>query len=135
VDAAELDALRRGLEELPGELREALELRYFAGLRNSDIAAALGVTPRTVERRLERAREKLRSLFTRLGVAPLLLLEARSASAIGVAAPPPTLLPSLLRITESGAALAAVTPTVTLVTLGGSCLRPGDRRTRSARWF
>jgi RNA polymerase sigma factor (TIGR02999 family) len=46
---AELEALDPGLAEL-------VEMRYFAGYREAEIAAMLGITERTVRRRWDKAR-------------------------------------------------------------------------------
>src|SRR5262245_17177991 len=52
LDPAHLDELRARVGELPAELRTAVELRYFAGLKNAEIAALTGVGERHVEKRL-----------------------------------------------------------------------------------
>jgi RNA polymerase sigma-70 factor (ECF subfamily) len=49
--------------ELPGKLREALILRAIEGLTQAEAAEALGVTEKTVETRLYRARAKLNELL------------------------------------------------------------------------
>lgn len=46
--------------------RQALEWFYFDGLSQKEIAERLGTTTKSVSSRLERAREKLRSLLIRL---------------------------------------------------------------------
>lgn len=108
LSAADLDELRARVRELPGDLRSAVELRYFAGLRNGDIAAVTGVGERHVEKRLERAREMLRS---RIGpAAPLIVLLDRAAadgSPLGSSSEPPGgLRAELLMIAAHGAVLA-----------------------------
>lgn len=52
------DALRR-LEALDPELAELVEMRYFGGYEDAEIAALLGVTDRTVRRRWDKARSWL----------------------------------------------------------------------------
>jgi RNA polymerase sigma-70 factor (ECF subfamily) len=106
----DVEALRSGVCELPDDLRAAVELRYFAGLRNSDIAEVLGVGERHVEKRLEEARHLLRA---RLGpaAAPVLLFEAHFAEGAPLAGgsdgePPERLHHELLAIVASGSALA-----------------------------
>ena len=47
------------LEELEPRLVRVVEMRYFVGLTNADIADALGVSSRTIERDWERARSFL----------------------------------------------------------------------------
>ena len=61
-DAPELLRVHEALEELAGiepRLAQVVELRYFGGLANDEIAAALAVGLRTVERDWERARSFL----------------------------------------------------------------------------
>lgn len=53
-------AVRQAIAELPLELREAIVLFEYEQLSHAEIGAALGVTPKAVETRLYRAREKLR---------------------------------------------------------------------------
>ncbi len=53
------EMLRRALEELPSEFREAIVLRELEGLSYKDIAAVSGVPIGTVRSRLARARERL----------------------------------------------------------------------------
>jgi RNA polymerase sigma-70 factor (ECF subfamily) len=54
------------VNELPSRRREVLSLRYFAGLRNQEIAEVLGIAERTVASTLSRA---LSDLHTRLKIA------------------------------------------------------------------
>jgi RNA polymerase sigma factor (sigma-70 family) len=54
--------VHEALEELAGvdeRLARVVEMRYFGGLANDEIAAALGVSLRTVERDWEKARSFL----------------------------------------------------------------------------
>ena len=48
-----------GLQRLDEELTELVELRYFGGYAESEIAELLGVTERTVRRRWDKARSYL----------------------------------------------------------------------------
>lgn len=50
-----VDAVVRSLSRLPEAQREAVVLRYYAGLSERQLAAALGVAPGTVKSRLSRA--------------------------------------------------------------------------------
>jgi RNA polymerase sigma-70 factor (ECF subfamily) len=59
------DLLRRGLEELPHEFREAIVLRELEGLSYKEIAAVTGAPIGTVMSRLARARERLQEVLTR----------------------------------------------------------------------
>jgi RNA polymerase sigma factor (TIGR02999 family) len=55
-DWLDLDRALGELEEVHPELRELVELRYFAGLTREEVAELLGITVRTVERHWQRAR-------------------------------------------------------------------------------
>jgi RNA polymerase sigma-70 factor (ECF subfamily) len=58
-------AVRQALETLPSRQRMAVVLRYDQGFSYSEIAAALDVTPKAVERLLARGRETLGRLLGR----------------------------------------------------------------------
>jgi RNA polymerase sigma factor (TIGR02999 family) len=63
LDPVELIAMDEALDRLDAlnpRLRQVVELRYFAGLREREIAETLGVTTRTVERDWVKARLFLR---------------------------------------------------------------------------
>jgi RNA polymerase sigma factor (TIGR02999 family) len=66
ASGSELIAVHEALEEL-GQLDKRLvqvvEMRFFAGLDNAEIAQALGVSTRTVERDWEKARSFLYSVL------------------------------------------------------------------------
>jgi RNA polymerase sigma factor (TIGR02999 family) len=66
VEGAELiaidDALKT-LEQLAPELKELVEMRYFAGLTIAEIGEVLGKSPRTVQRDWEKGRLLLRRLI------------------------------------------------------------------------
>ena len=51
-----IDEALNQLAKVDGRLVKVVEMRYFAGLDNAEIAAALGVTDRTVKRDWEKAR-------------------------------------------------------------------------------
>jgi RNA polymerase sigma-70 factor (ECF subfamily) len=55
------------LTALPGQQRIALILRHFEGMSYADVAAALGTSPKAVERLLARGRETLRARLHDLG--------------------------------------------------------------------
>jgi RNA polymerase sigma-70 factor (ECF subfamily) len=59
------EVLDRALQELDTEERELVETFYFDRLSQKELAERLGTTPKGVSGRLERAREKLRSLIKR----------------------------------------------------------------------
>lgn len=56
-------AVQTAIAALPMELREATVLFEYEHLSHAEIAAIAGVTPKAVETRLYRAREKLRTLL------------------------------------------------------------------------
>lgn len=61
VEGAELrEQVRNALAELPDEQREVLELGYFSGLSQSEIAEATGQPLGTVKTRMRLAMQKLR---------------------------------------------------------------------------
>jgi RNA polymerase sigma-70 factor (ECF subfamily) len=55
------EAVRDAIAALSLELREALVLFEYEELSHAEIAAAVGATPKAVETRIHRAREKLRA--------------------------------------------------------------------------
>jgi RNA polymerase sigma-70 factor (ECF subfamily) len=59
------EVLDRALQELDAEERKLVETFYFDRLSQKELAERLGTTPKGVSGRLERAREKLRSLIKR----------------------------------------------------------------------
>ncbi|HEX2851981.1 MAG TPA: sigma-70 family RNA polymerase sigma factor [Opitutaceae bacterium] len=59
-------AVRAAVAALPVDLREALVLFEYENLSHAEIAAALGGTPKAVESRIYRAREKLRHALSAL---------------------------------------------------------------------
>lgn len=59
LDAAELIALDDALAQLDERQRKIVECRFFAGMEETEIAAALGVTDRTVRREWVKARARL----------------------------------------------------------------------------
>ncbi len=58
-------AVRAAVAALPLELREALVLFEYEGLGQAEIAEAVGATPKAVEARVARAKEKLRAALRR----------------------------------------------------------------------
>lgn len=63
ADRAELARASAAIATLPSRLRETLLLRTVSGLTQSEAADILGVTEKTVETRLYRARSKLKLLL------------------------------------------------------------------------
>lgn len=58
-DRQELAQVAAAIAQLPARLKEALLLRTIEGMSQAEVAAAIGVTEKTVETRLYRARQKL----------------------------------------------------------------------------
>lgn len=65
ADAEAAAVVRSAVSALPADLREAVLLAEFQDLSHAEIAEIVGATPKAVETRLYRAREKLRGLLAR----------------------------------------------------------------------
>jgi len=66
LDPAELLALDQALSELDARQRQVVELRFFGGLEEVEVAEVLGVSDRTVRREWVKARARLyRTLYVR----------------------------------------------------------------------
>ncbi|HEX5503567.1 MAG TPA: sigma-70 family RNA polymerase sigma factor [Thermomicrobiales bacterium] len=63
------EALQRGLAALPEDQRRTIELAYFAGYTQTEIAGAMGVPVGTVKGRMRLGLHKLRGLLAGAGVA------------------------------------------------------------------
>lgn len=59
----EADRLRAVVRRLPKRRQEIVSLRYFAGLRNKEIAQVLGINERSVSSQLARALNELQALL------------------------------------------------------------------------
>jgi len=59
------ESLNAALQAMDAEERQLVEWFYFDRLSHQEIAEQLNTTPKAVSSRLERAREKLRSLIAR----------------------------------------------------------------------
>jgi RNA polymerase sigma-70 factor, ECF subfamily len=57
--------LAAALEDLPDEQRQILELKFFLGLRNDEVGAALGKSPGAVNTQQWRALQALRKVISR----------------------------------------------------------------------
>jgi RNA polymerase sigma factor (TIGR02999 family) len=64
-EALDVDAALAELAALEPRLASVVEMRYFAGMKESEIAEALGVTERTVRRDWEKARLLLAQVLRR----------------------------------------------------------------------
>lgn len=65
TDAETAAAVRAAIASLPQDLREAVLLSEFENLSHAEIAEIVAATPKAIETRLYRAREKLRVALTR----------------------------------------------------------------------
>ncbi|MGD9690658.1 MAG: RNA polymerase sigma factor [Phycisphaerales bacterium] len=65
-----VEALRRCLDRLPEQMREAIELAYARGMMLRQIALALGSGEEAIKKRVQRAREALADCFTRAEAHP-----------------------------------------------------------------
>jgi len=65
TEAEAAAAVRAAIAQLPEDLREAVLLSEFEQLSHAEIAEIAGATPKAIETRLYRAREKLRALLAR----------------------------------------------------------------------
>jgi RNA polymerase sigma factor (sigma-70 family) len=96
VDRAELrSVIDEEIRRLPERYRVPLVLCHLEGLRHDEVAKRLGCPVGTVESRLSRAREQLRTRLERRGLAP-------TASVMGLVLRPPgasMVLPSLVETT------------------------------------
>ncbi len=63
-------AVREAIEELPGDKREILMMREFAGMSYQDIASALSIEEGTVKSRIARARMALAEILKKGGTLP-----------------------------------------------------------------
>ena len=122
-DAWDLDA---ALGALPSALQRVVELRYYADLEVQEVASELGITTRTVSKRLRSAEHILRSKLSAsvaLMVLPVLAgrREAVAESAADASLPRPHTLRQAQRV--STLALAGATAAaILLLTIGGAWL-------------
>jgi RNA polymerase sigma-70 factor (ECF subfamily) len=63
VQSEEEDDVARGMQQLPGELRDVLYFYYYKNMRYDDIAKLIGKPTGTVKSRLFRAKEELRTFL------------------------------------------------------------------------
>jgi RNA polymerase sigma factor (sigma-70 family) len=94
----DLDA---AIQQLPSKYRVPVVLCYLNGLTNAEAAARVGCPPNTIATRLARARDRLRSHFTRQGLtvavsSALIAATARNACALGTE----SLTPDILTLME-----------------------------------
>jgi RNA polymerase sigma factor (sigma-70 family) len=115
--AAEADlhaAIDEEIRRLPERYRAPVILCYLEGLKHDEAARRLGCPVGTVESRLSRARERLRTRLTRRGLAP-----TASVLALALAPSPASAVTDRLIATTVGAALRTV-PTAAFAVLSVS---------------
>jgi len=120
-DGPDEEAVQAAMDRLGIADRQAIDLHYFAGLSQADVAAAVGCSENAVALRLSRARERLRRLLTARGTAPGIAGVASLLAAQPAYAAPPALLAaahSLVGAIASGAALPTTTISLSLFQKG-----------------
>ena len=114
------DVVHDEVNRLPWNCRAAVILCYFEGLSPEQAAGRLGCPVGTVQSRLARGREKLRSRLTRRGLAPALgALGAGAAAEAAFKAPPAALVEATRRaVLPIEPAAGVVSGSVTTLTQG-----------------
>jgi RNA polymerase sigma factor (sigma-70 family) len=97
--------------------RDALVLRYFEKKSLSEVGTALGVRERAAQKRVDRALEKLRSLFASRGILTTVSILAAELSAHSIQAAPVGLAPKIAATIAAGSAVAGSTLTLMKGTL------------------
>jgi RNA polymerase sigma factor (sigma-70 family) len=78
TDREEQRLLLHALRSLPLELQTLLELAYWEGLPDRELAEILEVPPGTIKSRLRKARQQLEALMSSLGPSPGVLASSRA---------------------------------------------------------
>lgn len=117
--------LRAAIAELPSSLREAVSLRYLAGLDYEAVGGSLGIEAGAARVRVHRALEALRSVLARRGFALSALAIASVLSSVAEAAVPP--LPAAAASSLAAAPLPPVAAASAITTSAlawgiGSCI-------------
>lgn len=110
--ASSLDA---ALEDLKGEERDTLFLRYFEHKSAQEIAAVLGTTEAAAQKRVSRAVERLREIFAVRGVMVSTTGLAAAIATNSVQAAPSALAASISSAVIHGSVLSASLTTATKV--------------------
>jgi RNA polymerase sigma factor (sigma-70 family) len=97
--------------------RDALVLRYFQNKSLPEVGTALGVGERAAQKRVDRALERLRSLFAKRGIPATVAVLAAEISAHSVQAAPAGLATKIAVTAAKGSAVAASTLTLVKGTL------------------
>ncbi|MEO8426884.1 MAG: sigma-70 family RNA polymerase sigma factor [Verrucomicrobiota bacterium] len=89
--------------------RDAVVLRYFENKSLQEVGQTLGVEERAAQKRVSRALEKLRRIFTKHGVISTATIIAGAISANSVQAAPTALAPTITAAVFKGSAVAGST--------------------------
>jgi len=106
--------LETAMEKLGQKDHDALVLRFFEGRNFREIGAALGASEDAAKMRVNRALDKLRTFFTKRGVASTTAIIAGAISANSVQAAPVALAKSVTAV-EIAKGVAASGSTLTLI--------------------
>ena len=94
--------------------RDALVLRYFEGRSLNEVGSALGASEEAAKKRVNRALEKLRKIFTRHGITSTTDAIASAITANSIQAAPATLAKTVTAVAIAKGATASVS-TLTLI--------------------
>src|ERR1035437_2500041 len=116
TDAASWQQLAPLLDEAMGHLgetdRSAVVLRFFENKTAAEVAAALKLTEAAAHKRVNRALEKLRKIFSKRGVALSAALIAGMVAANSVQAAPAGLAATVTAATAGGVSISATITTL-----------------------
>ncbi len=129
--------------------RDAVVLRYFENKSLAEVGTALGVEERAAQKRVTRALEKLRKIFSKRGVALTATVIAGAVSANSVQAAPVGLAVTVAAAAAKGAALGGSTLTLvkgalklmawakarTAVVIGAGMLLVGGTVATGSKWL
>jgi len=102
--------VRSAVTELPERDRAAIDLHYFAGLPQREAASALGMSENAFAVRVHRARERLRAILARRGVAATATAVVTALASAPAHAAPSVVVASVGTLLSTGvAALPATT--------------------------
>jgi RNA polymerase sigma factor (sigma-70 family) len=95
------------MEQLAQKERDALVVRFFEGRSMSEVGVALGTSEEAAKKRVNRAVEKLRTIFTKRGVMLSATIIAGAVSANSVQAAPVGLAATIAATAVKGSAVTA----------------------------
>ena len=109
-EGVDAEAVRAAVSGLPERDRAAIELHYWAGLPQAEVARELGLSENALSVRLHRARERLRGLFARRGLSVGAAAMAAALVPTQAWAAPPVLAASVHGLGTAGALPATSIP-------------------------